>query len=293
MEPALFYDVIYDSQNLDYYYAVIKEAVLQGIVYGYAEEADDATGLNPFKPDNNISRAETVKIVLEALEKMEIISLSGVQPSETDAWYAPYIALAKDLTPKLLKETEVKEKYIITDDEALKPNEYITRAEFVAIADRVLKAFDCYIIDDDNDGMPSVWELQHGLNPFDASDAPEDNDGEGLINLDEYKFGTDPNNPDTDAGGATDRKEVDDGTNPVNYPADDNLIIIGSEGPKEDFRKYLEEGVYIVEDTCNSCPCKSAVDHSADIIPGDVLFGVITNEDNSTVFTKSNEITYL
>ncbi|MBN1494320.1 S-layer homology domain-containing protein [Candidatus Peregrinibacteria bacterium] len=292
--PSFFYDVIYDAQNLDYYFAVIKEAVLQGLIAGYAGETDPVTGLNPFKPDNNISTAEAVKIVLEALETIEIISLSGIQPAAEGEWFAPYIALAKDITPKLLKETEVKETYLLTSQETQNPNKSITRSEFVAIADRVLKAFDCYIIDDDNDGMPNVWELTYGLNPFDSSDALLDYDNEGLINLDEYKYGTDPFNPDTDFGGATDREEVDRGTNPVNYPVDDKLVFdLYQDVPDEDFRKNLEEGIYIVEDTCNMCPCKSATDHSADIISGDIIFAVISNEDNSIIFSKSNEITYL
>jgi hypothetical protein len=50
--------------------------------------------------------------------------------------------------------------------------------------------------DDDNDGMPDVWETQYGLNPLDASDASQDKDGDTLSNLDEYKKGTDPTKKD-------------------------------------------------------------------------------------------------
>lgn len=47
--------------------------------------------------------------------------------------------------------------------------------------------------DDDNDGMPDWWELENGLNPFNAADAGIDGDGDGVDNLGEYLAGSDPN----------------------------------------------------------------------------------------------------
>ena len=46
--------------------------------------------------------------------------------------------------------------------------------------------------DTDGDGMPDWWELWHNLSPNDPSDATLDSDNDGVINLNEYIAGTDP-----------------------------------------------------------------------------------------------------
>ncbi len=52
-------------------------------------------------------------------------------------------------------------------------------------------------MDHDGDGMPTEWERQYGLDPFDASDAQKDFDGDGWTNLEEFTAGKDPTNPDS------------------------------------------------------------------------------------------------
>jgi hypothetical protein len=49
-------------------------------------------------------------------------------------------------------------------------------------------------LDDDNDGMPDVWEKTYGLTPF-INDAAQDKDGDGFSNISEYRRGTVPNDP--------------------------------------------------------------------------------------------------
>lgn len=43
--------------------------------------------------------------------------------------------------------------------------------------------------DSDRDGMPDYWEVQNGLSPHDPTDALDDPDGDGLINLHEFWAG--------------------------------------------------------------------------------------------------------
>ncbi|HVM47563.1 MAG TPA: thrombospondin type 3 repeat-containing protein [Candidatus Acidoferrum sp.] len=49
--------------------------------------------------------------------------------------------------------------------------------------------------DSDGDGMPDAWEVAHGFNPYDPSDALQDADNDGQSNLAEYLAGTDPHDP--------------------------------------------------------------------------------------------------
>ena len=56
------------------------------------------------------------------------------------------------------------------------------------------------LADNDNDGLPDIWESLHGLNPADNSPvdgATGDLDGDGVNNLVEYAFNSDPQIPGT------------------------------------------------------------------------------------------------
>ena len=68
--------------------------------------------------------------------------------------------------------------------------------------------------DSDGDGMPDLWELSHGLNPF-VSDATLDLDGDSLSNLDEYTHSTNPGLADSDGDGISDSVELAEGMDPT------------------------------------------------------------------------------
>ena len=64
--------------------------------------------------------------------------------------------------------------------------------------------------DTDEDGIPDKYEIDHPniLDPNNPNDAFEDPDGDGLLNVHEVSYNTDPEDPDTDDDGLTDGDEV-------------------------------------------------------------------------------------
>lgn len=84
------------------------------------------------------------------------------------------------------------------------------------------------ITDSDRDGMPDKWEEENGLNST-RDDSNEDPDEDGLTNLEEYQYNTNPQVADTDGDGFSDKEEVDGGTDPLNpddYPTEDNTFVV-------------------------------------------------------------------
>lgn len=77
--------------------------------------------------------------------------------------------------------------------------------------------------DTDGDGMTDTFETEYypTLNPNNPNDADEDPDNDGLLNINEQAWGTDPTDPDTDEDGLIDGDEVYKYiTNPLEADAD-------------------------------------------------------------------------
>ena len=68
--------------------------------------------------------------------------------------------------------------------------------------------------DDDGDSIPDDWEEETGLDALEH-DARDDDDGDGLNNLEEYEQGTDPRDADTDGDGMSDGWEVEHDLDPL------------------------------------------------------------------------------
>lgn len=87
-------------------------------------------------------------------------------------------------------------------------------------------------LDPDNDGLPSDWEEDNGLDPNSAEGddgADGDPDGDGLTNLEEFELATDPQNADTDDDGLNDGQEVALGADPFDADTDGDTISDGDE----------------------------------------------------------------
>ncbi|MFA6917885.1 MAG: FG-GAP-like repeat-containing protein [Candidatus Gracilibacteria bacterium] len=329
-----FSDMRYPDGNIPWFFPYIREASMpdRQLVDGYtgATDIDPQTGLSPFRPDNNISRAEATKIIIDALVMKGVIDGSKIVKDAGRPWYEPYITASLDLTTYLKPDVPVKNIFILTATEAADPNKKMIFKDLLTMTLRVIDLYDCYSIDADGDGMSDFYESKNGV-----SDPNADPDGDGLTNLEESLFGSNPNIADSDHGGATDGQEKQWGTNPLNplddpfdndndgltnmteklvYRTDPNnpdtdadCVNDGQEatnltdplnpgtfsncdGNLDDFKEGLR-GLYIVPAECDTCPCISTFDHKADIVPTDIFFSVISNFDESYFFSKSNEVT--
>ena len=81
-------------------------------------------------------------------------------------------------------------------------------------------------IDNDGDGILNNWELLNGFDPENPSDAGSDADGDGLSNLQEYQFGLNPQDADTDHDGMGDGAELARGYSATNANAFATLPFI-------------------------------------------------------------------
>ena len=67
--------------------------------------------------------------------------------------------------------------------------------------------------DEDGDGLPDSWEKTYGLDTS-IDDKDQDLDGDGVSNVDEFRFSTNPSKTDTDGDGIPDQWEISNGLDP-------------------------------------------------------------------------------
>lgn len=316
-------DVPFEQEFFPY----IKEGTLLGLVEGYKGELDPVSGLLPFKPNNTITRAEGVKIILEALEMQAIIDLSGIK--ESQPWYGVWMDVGQDLSPYFKNVKFLENNFIVTPEEAVEPNKEMTFAELMLMSERVLNFYNCFEIDDDDDGMSDYCEVKYNID-----DPKADEDFDELINEDECSYGLDPTDKDTDKGGIFDGPEVFDGTDGLDSiddsedddhdgltnraeimihktdyldpDTDDGGVIDGDEvmfdltnplygaddGQEGKFGEG-EKGIYLVPANCNTCPCTSTFLNKADLVPGDIFFPVVSTDYEEYYETDPAEKTYI
>jgi len=166
-----------DVAHSAWYYYCISKGKEKSMITGYGD--------GYFRPEQNISRAEAVAILLrEAGVVVEEMPSQFYFDIPDYAWYKDYIY------------TGVQLGIISTNYGFIFPDEKITRGEFAMMAKNLLNIQDCRLIDSDLDGMPDYWEIQNGLDPNNLLDGSLDNDKDGIVNSQEFKNDTDPNQND-------------------------------------------------------------------------------------------------
>lgn len=119
----------------------------------------------------------------------------------------------------------------VTDDEEDFDGDSITTMEEFRFGTDPLSA------DSDEDGLNDSYELQiTGTSPTNPdsntngiSDGAEDQDGDGLPNVQEADIGTDPNLADSDSDGLNDGNEIVEDTDPFDDDTDDDFLKDGTE----------------------------------------------------------------
>ena len=85
--------------------------------------------------------------------------------------------------------------FVLSNAQPAQAGTWRVQVRNAASAGVVERAFTVQVLADaDGDGLPDAWELIHGLNTNDVSDALLDADDDGSSNLDEYLAGTQPTN---------------------------------------------------------------------------------------------------
>ena len=118
-------------------------------------------------------------------------------------------------------------------------------------------------LDEDLDGMPDVYELHWSfLDPLNAADGQQDQDGDGLYNYGEFVYGANPTNRDTDGDWVLDGYEVLMGTHPTNpasapmleFRVNTNAYYVTNAALRVNFGPHVADTVVISEspDMANS-----------------------------------------
>ncbi|PIR50297.1 hypothetical protein COU79_00145, partial [Candidatus Peregrinibacteria bacterium CG10_big_fil_rev_8_21_14_0_10_54_7] len=129
--------------------------------------------------------------------------------------------------------------------------------------------------DYDGDGLPDEYEATHGLSDEKRSDAHEDNDGDGLTNLEEFVQGTNIDNADTDNDGTTDAEELELGSDPLENPC---LLYVGTGNYFADMEEHWAKEVVLLLHRTKVLPSYRRIVDGYDI-------------ENATLFLPDREIT--
>ena len=159
------------------YYYVVTAVDHVGNESGYSPESDGCS-VDMTPPTVSASPAgghffEAQTVALSSSEEATIhFTTDGATPTASSQAYSTTLSLSEDTTLQFIGID------LAQNTSSVQTEDYT----FAKVGD-----------DSDGDGMPDLYEVEHGFDPLDDSDAQQDADGDGYSNLDEYQQGTDPN----------------------------------------------------------------------------------------------------
>ena len=139
---------------------------------------------------------ETVTLDFGTFEAYKVnytltISGYGVYLSDSFSWWVvPYLGVVKDQDA----EYSLKLTSFSIGHGTITQNSDADNDGLIDIVELLVLETDWQNADTDDDGIPDGWEVDYDLDPI-VNDSLDDPDNDGLNNLEEYKRGSDPNDP--------------------------------------------------------------------------------------------------
>jgi len=311
LQPSVFDDIPFDNL-VPWFYDETKETFLLDLFEGYKGERNSSSLLTPFKPLNPISQIEAVKVIMQALDLLKVIDTSDFEVVEP--WYQNYLDFSQDLTP--IQVSELKQNFLLTEQEAQDPDKKLTRIEFAEIAKRTLDIRNC-IADREALNLPTedvfdptledqIQATQQKLKQIQESNPDQVELIKSLAKelAELIKSAQTPEQPtltESESSQAQDSQAIQDSITEqlsqlvqmaekqkeaslvdINIDEENNLQSPVSINPESN----------ILEDiACDQCPCQYTIEDEEFIGESDIFFAILRNKDKSQILDKSNALT--